>query len=200
MDGGIIGILVIVFVVVGIISSAAQSSKKKQQQQSGAQPPRPTMSDIQRAFMMMTGLEEEKEQQPQKQPQRVQSYAPPPPSPGAYSSAPLEGSSDFGAARSGSLDYTPLSRSGSLDYTPLSREGGSGVYTFASESVTEAEQTVTELKESEGAVYGADLSASDGRAKHHKAPALKLFEHQGDYVRAVIYSEILSRRQRGRRA
>lgn len=213
-----IGVLIIIFVVIGLFSAAAQGKKKKQDRGEGQPAPRPTMSDIQRAFMMMSGIDEEKEQQA---PTRAPSYPRPAPSPFSQPSAPLtfdEGASSYGAARSGSLsnsgsrsldytpltrsgslDYTPLTRSGSLNYTPLSREGDSGGYTFASESITETAETVTELQESLGEVYGADLSEGDGQV-HHKAHSLRLFQNQGDYVRAVIYSEILSRKARGRRA
>lgn len=244
MEGGIFFIVVL---VIGAILSAASSAKKKSGSNQGA-PPRRTMSDIQRAFMMMSGLDNEDEEQqtrnvPPAAPQQPR-YTPPaapqqprnvqPAAPRAAYTPPVstvqsrlsvtprsvygEGASDYGAARSGSLGPTTIEKeagiadnkrlrsnpsessegysseynaapSGSLrGNTAIENEAGIGKYTAAAQSIKEAEESINE---NELEMLKEDLSQEVETVKHTAKPALKLFADKNEYLRAVIYSEIL---------
>lgn len=204
-------VLLIIISVIGSLVSAASQAKKKQQQQqqSGQQRPRPVMSDIQRAFMMMTGLEEENEQAaqqraparynapPERQP-AVQYYAPAPaaaPAQGYTVSSAGEGSSNFGTVKSGSIVGETLI-SQEVKYSRPDTVAES-LLEARSTAIAESQPTAYEL---ESEVFGDDLSLQSATGRTAVKPRLKLFQSQSDYVRAVIYSEILSRGPRGRRA
>lgn len=199
MDG--FGGIIVLFVIIGIISSIASAAKKK----SGGnqnQPPRRTLSDIQRAFMMMSGQDDDEQQAPpapprqtyappppQQQgyvPPRQQAFTPPPPRP-AYTppQAYSEGASSYGATLSREGTSSGFASSGSLGNTALEDEL-LNKYTAATESIKEAEESINELE-----ILQEDLSQEVETVKHHAKPALKLFADKNDYVRAVIYSEIL---------
>ncbi len=130
-----------------------------------------------------------------------------------YGSSSGEGTSDYGTGRSeGTNDYVAFSGgsllgetaiekeagrrsgigtapSGSLrDNTPIETEAGIERYIRAAESIKEAEESINENEQD---IFKEDLSQQAETVKHHAKPTLKLFADKNDYVRAVIYSEIL---------
>lgn len=181
------GLIFIIIVIIGLVS-AASKGKKQQQDNKGQQPARPTMSDIQRAFMMMTGADDDEEQTPPQNQAYSRPYTPAPPAPSA-APAREEGMSDYGTMRSGSMSAASVEGRAYMPSAPMISR---------LEDAYEPEET--EPIEMEGSVYGEDLSLIDSLEQTHTKSALKLFESQSDYAKAVIYSEILSRRQRGRRS
>lgn len=245
--------IVIIFVIIAIGSAASAVRKKPSGSGEQGQPPRRTMSDIQRAFMMMSGMENDEEQE---QPRFTPPAAPPQPrnvppvQPRAAYSPPVaygegssnygdssgEGASDYGTVRSGSISGdTPIEReagrksnygtvqSGSLrGETPIEREAGrnSSYGTAPSGSIRGNTLINQELKSSadfrlkesdsgdimqhrlDESVELADIEETNrgiaSAQRRRTQPVIKLFENKNEYLKAVIYSEILSRRTLGR--
>jgi hypothetical protein len=232
-----LGIIAIIFI--GIIVSAVSAASKKKQQDDGGEggvPRRPAMSDIQRAFMMMSGLDNDENER--KREQVLTGFkAPSPPSgaaayneglSGAEGTGDREGKSDFGSVSSGSLrGDTPIEQAGfKSDYrtgqsgslrgnTAIEAEAGVYKYAAASETVKEATESVIDNEAStltditaddmehrlDESAEMADIAESSKIAATRRVkPALKLFENKNDFVKAVIFSEVLSRRQPAGRA
>lgn len=220
------GIIIIIFVVISIISAATSSKKKGQQQQNGDQPQRKTMSDIQKAFMLMSGLDIDEEQQ--RIPPRPVS-APRPPESNIWG-ADSEGLSNYGSNLSGSiLSNTPIEQEagyeGNYGAVPsgstrsdsiIEREAGyksnfgvapSGSLsgkTLISQEINKNRVTSGRLNDNGGSTIEhrmdesaeiADIEETNRgitlNEAHRPQPALKLFENKNDYLKAVIYSEIL---------
>lgn len=205
----IIGI--VVFIVISIFRSVAKKKKAQerseqsgqQQGQSGQQPVRPpAMSDIQRAFSMMGEME------PKPAPRAATPRPIPARQPAAYSST--QGKS-LSAAGNSSLEGTL----GKTEGRASTLEGKAG-RTEGRASTHEGKAGKTEGREFHGA--GAhkmpapykstsissvtfdesedDFGNAIGDKKYAPTPKLKLFEKQSDYMKAVIFSEILPRRSR----
>lgn len=231
------GIIIIIMIVVGLFSAASSAKKKGQQSGEGdqQQPPRRTMSDIQRAFMMMSGLDNGEEEQ--RIPPRTV-IAPRPPE-SSISGVDSEGLSDFGRSPSGSMrGNTPIEQeagyesnygtvpSGSIrGDSPIEKEAGRGSdygtvpsgslrgETLISQEINKNRVTSGRLTDNGGSTIEhrmdesaeiADIEETNRgialNETHRPQPALKLFENKNDYLKAVIYSEVLSRKVPVRRA
>jgi hypothetical protein len=204
MDGGI-GIL-IVFVLIGIISAVSSAAKKKSSSSNKqGEPQRRPMSEIQRAFMMMSGLEDDKEEQQARPVRTFNAPSPPPVRPAApvsgEGSGGTEGKSDYGSVKSGSMVYDPL---------PSTSEGISFVSTVSGkgtlfESLTERVETDEDGNSTlmqhrlDDSADAADLRKEKLQTEMNTRPKIKLFQSQNDYLKAIIYSEILARRIPGQR-
>ena len=211
MDTWIIVLVVVIGIVVRILSSAAKKKAKQQEAErnAGAEgrtapapPPRASsMSDIQRAFMEMSGLAEEPVKAPPAANYSGSAGKPVPMSSsegrtveskslgsyeGAYSS---EGSSSLSEGL-GSYEgaYSTEGKAGKtegIEFHPSGAHSYTGKY---------ADVDLTTLKVD----LNEDLKSSYASAsvdKRKKNP-LKLFENKSDFTKAVIYSEILSRKAR----
>ncbi len=147
-------IIIIVIVVVSLLSAA---SKKRPDKNTDGTPARPTLSDIQRAFMMSGEMEaqqrahEPRPSYPYHQPAVQRPAAPPP----QTNLAPRMSETALGAKTE--------SRYASIDLA-----------TFHTDS--------------------ADAVEAPKKVVRHQKSTLKLFEDKNDFVRAVIYSEILTRK------
>lgn len=148
---------IIIIIVVVIVSLLSAANKKKPRQDSEEAPVRPTLSDIQRAFMMSN----EMDQAPQRAPEtrQVSPYTQP-----AQQTAAVQNDISSQMARSASA-YQASNRYASIDLT-----------NFHTDS--------------------SEVSDAPTKAVSHQKNALKLFENKNDFVRAVIYSEILTRKAR----
>jgi hypothetical protein len=147
---------------------------------------------------------------------------------GAEGTGDSEGKSDFGSVPSGSLrGNTPIEQAGfKSDYrtgqsgslrgnTAIEAEAGVYKYAAASETVKEATESVIDNEAStltditagdmehrlDESAEMADIAESSKIAATRMAkPALKLFENKNDFVKAVIFSEVMARRQSAGRA
>lgn len=150
----IIGI--IVFVLISLLSAAG---KKKPQRSSDETYTRPTLSDIQRAFMMSGEMESPSAKAPRPEPAYSQ---PTPPEP----ATPVYEPDDYSVQTA-----QPVSASqASNRYAGINL---ASFHTDSAEDIVAPKKTVNKQKSS-----------------------LKLFETKNDFVRAVIYSEILTRKAR----
>ncbi|MBT3319215.1 MAG: hypothetical protein HN948_06260 [Clostridia bacterium] len=211
----------VLFVVIGIFRSVAKSRKKAQarreamdsrdgseqpsEQAQQQQPMRAAaMSDIQRAFAMMA--EEENPKPPPAKP------APPRPiparAPAAYAS--VQGKSTFASGmqphegvvgktegratthegKVGKTEGRATTHEGKAGKTEGSEFHGVGAHNMPNpyESVNISTITFDETEDDFGNAIG-DVNAKP-------KPQLTLFEKQSDYVKAIIFSEILPRRNR----
>lgn len=151
-------IIIIVIVVVSVLSAA---SKKKPRQDSDEGPTRPTLSDIQRAFMMSSEMDAPQRRKPDTQQSPTRSMAP----------------------------------TVQKAYTPPARP----VMSSRLEESVSAFQASSKYANIDLSAFHTDSIDSDEMPKKtvkHQKNALKLFENKNDYVRAVIYSEILTRKSR----
>lgn len=142
--------IIIVIVFISIVSAAG---KKKPKQSSEDAPVRPTISDIQRAFMMAT----DDSAAPQHRAPETQNVMPRTP---VKPAAPLRET-----VSSQPMQSRVQSRYADIDLS-----------TFHTDNSEIEEKPVRVVKKQKS--------------------ALRLFEDKNDYVRAVIYSEILARKGR----
>ena len=150
-------VIIIIGVVVSLLSAA---SKKKPRQDTEDAPARPTLSDIQRAFMMSNEMDA-----PRRKPETQQSSSP-------------------SVASTVQKAYSPPAR---LDMSSR-----------LDESVS-AFQAKNKYANIDLAAFQTNSIESDDQPKktvRHQKSTLKLFENKSDFVRAVIYSEILTRKAR----
>jgi hypothetical protein len=174
-------LIIIVVIVIFVISASVK--KKPQSSQKPDEPPRPTMSDIQRAFMMASGSFEETADE---QPSATRSTPEPADAPTTQGQA-LGGRYDEGHSLEGRYDegYSLEGRSMPVLGHMLSNAPSAfadvsiGTY-FMDEENTEASEKTAAAR------------------RRTQAVRLTLFDNQRDVVKAVIYSEILPRK--GRRA
>jgi len=190
----IIIIGVVLFVVVRILSSIAKKNKAKnaeqsgqqgQQQQQQQQPARPpAMSDIQRAFSMMS--DEDTRPAPKPTPRPVARQA------AAYSST--QGKSfSTGAGHEGNAgrdEGRASTHEGKRGKTEGREFHGVGAHNMPNpyQGVNLSSVTLDETEDDFGNVIGDK--------KYAPKPKLQLFGKQSDYMKAVIFSEILPRRSR----
>jgi hypothetical protein len=159
-------LIIIVVVIVSIISAATKKKPKSSEGQDA--PPKPTLSDIQRAFMMAADT-------PERRPQRAPVQAVPPPRPTA---APLD-------EKPASVSVAPAIAE---SYTGPGEE--SGVRPIAAESVSPFAGIQL------GAYFMDEVEPVKPARKspEPRAVHLALFENQQDIVKAFVYAEILPRR------
>lgn len=202
--------IIIVFVVISLISSAvkknAQKSKDAEDKQAPPEPRAvrpPVMSDIQRAFQLMSEFDE---QQPQKADQKVEfpfvssSYPEDVVSPeGTYGqsdgSASYEGTQSYGngamstqgryAHEGVRVHNAPITTmqagySSTLSET-YNKRVSSGQNMYAKSSLNEISNR-----------FEKDTAFSSNAPK--RSGGLVLFDNKNEYVKAVVYSEILSRK------
>jgi hypothetical protein len=168
-------VLIIIVVVIVSIISAATKKKPKSSGESDA-PVRPTMSDIQRAFMMAANAPDERPQQiqpqaiPQGQPMVV-SYA----SPGQ-----------------------PYERPAAVSVVPAVAESYAGI---SDQNAVKpmALESVSPFAGVQLGPYFMDEAEPEKSTPAQKTPTpqaahLALFENQQDIVKAFVYAEILPRR------
>jgi len=160
---------ILLIVVIGIIISLVSAAgKKKPNRSSEDAPVRPTMSDIQKAFMMSSDMDAPPRRKPE--PAARQAYA------AQASSRPV--------AEKQTMPEKATERLSARTFeTTLTSDEGQSRNKYAN----------------------IDLgSFRTGRAdddkplevKRQQRSVLKLFENEDDFVRAVIYSEILTRKAR----
>ena len=186
-------LIIIVVVIVSVISAAM----KKKPQSSGEQnaPPRPTMTDIQRAFMMAAGIpDEEQNQPPVRAPygQQPGPYAPPyqpPAAPYAQTASPY------------AAPVAPYAQTEAVAYAePYASESYKDA-TNAAGTRPAAYGSVNPFSEVQIGSYFMDdaddnprLEAAPVRRQIGTDTGIPLFEDQRDIVKALIYAEILPRR------
>jgi len=170
---------ILLIIVVVIISAISAAAKKKPKSSEGQDAPPPTMSDIQRAFMMTANVPEK----------RPAPYPPPIPPQAAPYMALTQGSAD--------TDVPSEGRTFSEAAAPTVAES----YTGLSEEVLVkpmAIEPVVPLAGIRPDVYFAGDEkpvASVSRSPAPKAAArIPLLNDQREIVRAFIYAEILPRR------
>ena len=206
----------VIFIVISIMRSAAKKKKAQsqneqsgQQGQTGQQQPvrPPAMSDIQRAFSMMG----EMEQKPAPKPVPPRPAAPRPTparQPAAYTS--VQGKSTFASGMQphegvvGKTEGRATTHEGKIGRTEgraFTHEGkagktegeefhGVGAHNMPS-PYTAVNLSTIKIDDNED-----DFGNAIGDKTYTPKPKLKLFEKQSDYMRAVIFSEILPRRNR----
>ena len=157
----------IVIIIIGIVFALLSAlGKKKPNKNAENEPQRPTLSDIQRAFMM-SGEVASPKRAPETQP--IPSYSPPSaqtPRP-AVASRMTESVSASQAARPRMADAVSA-------YQAPSRYANIDLATFQASN--------------------DDVSETPKKVVRRQKSSLKLFEDKNDFVRAVIYSEILTRK------
>ncbi len=213
----IIIIGVVLFVVIGILRSIAKKNRARraneqgdgqsdQAQQQQQQPARPSaMSDIQRAFAMMN--DEAQEEKPKPRPVPIRPI--PARAPAAYASTQgkstfasgkqpheglvgkTEGRASTHEGKAGRTEGRATTHEGKAGKTEGSEFHGVGSHNMPTPYESANISTVT-FDESDNEFGGA---ISDAHIMQKTEP-LKLFVKQSDYVKAVIFSEILPRRKR----
>lgn len=158
--------IIFVIIIVVIVSLLSALGKKKPNKSTENEPPRPTLSDIQRAFMMSGEMAS-----PKRAPeaQQIPSYSTPPAQTPRPAATPRVAESVFAsqAARPRAADAVSA-------YQAPSRYANIDLAAFH--------------------VTNDDVSAPPKKVVRHQTSSLKLFEDKNDFVRAVIYSEILTRK------
>ena len=185
------GILIIIAIVV--ISSILSATKKKPaRKDEGEQPVRPTMSDIQKAFMMMGDPEHSQQHTPPKRNDGL------PGREGIFRENLPRREGVYNRLEEHELEGT-LGRegTGSLEGT-AGREGMPGVEgAFAASTVSAPPNKYANVRIDK---YFADEEedSTPSVRRIEGIPALRLFENQSDFAKAVIYSEILTRKTQKR--
>ena len=181
-------LLIIVGVIVAIISAAT----KKKPQSSGEQgaPPRPTMSDIQRAFMMAAGLQDDEQNPP---PVRPTAPYTPPAAPYTQPTAPY---APYEQTTEPTAAYAAPSVAES--YSGLADDAG--VRPMAAESVNPytGVQVSSYFMDEEDKDQMPQVSPAH-RQQTGASAGIPLFKDQRDIVKAFIYAEILPRRNGAQR-
>ncbi len=149
--------VIVIIVIAVIVSLLSAASKKKPQQGSEDTPVRPSLSDIQRAFMMSNEMDAS-QRAPETRPVYTVSQ------PAARPTASEQDDAAMRMAKSASA-FQATNRYANIDLA-----------TFHTDS--------------------AEISDMPKRTVKHVKNTLKLFEDKSDFVRAVIYSEILTRKSR----
>jgi hypothetical protein len=172
-------LIIIVAVIVSVISAAAKKKPRSSEQQDV--PPKPTMSDIQRAFMMAADTPERRPQPPS---------APPPSQAAPYPSPYPPYTPAYGPA-----DDRPAAASVAPAVAESYMEPGeeSGIKPMAAESVSPFAGVQL------GAYFMDEVEPVKPAPKSpapQAAARLSLFGDQQDIVKAFIYAEILPRRER----
>ena len=211
METWIIILVVVIGIVVRLLSAMAKKKAKQQQAERNggeegratpAPPPRPsTMSDIQRAFMEMSGLQEEPVKAPSANAYSGSAGKPVPMSSSEGRTVVSSNLGSYEGAYSGEGSSSLSEGLGSYEGA-YSTEGKAGktegveFHASGSHSYTGkyADVDLTTLKVD----LNEDLKPSYARATvdTYKKNPLKLFESKSDFTKAVIYSEILNRRAR----
>ena len=184
-------LIIIVVIVIFVISASVK--KKPQSSQKPDEPPRPTMSDIQRAFMMASNaFEDTADEQP---------YAARP-APEATDAPTTQGQAlggryDEGRSLEGRYDETHALE-GRYDegYSLDSRSMPVLGHMLSNTPSAFADVNIGTYFMDEENAEASEKTAAAQRLT--QAMRLTLFDNQRDVVKAVIYSEILPRR--GRRA
>lgn len=216
-----LGIIAIIFV--GIILSAVSSAARKKQHDddSEGKPPRRPMSELQRAFMMMSGMESEEDER--KGETIISGFNAPRPPTGtanaqgftgeghgnyegmgkSESSGDFEGLSDYSSAPHGSITGNSLIEeeisvnrySAGSPRTARETNSDSTAYVFelSGSSLEDRAEMEHRLDESAEMADLAESSIIFAEADRPR-PRLKLFEDKNDLVKAVIFSEVLARR------
>lgn len=189
--------IIIIFVVGALIRSAAKKGSASKQQGDEDQAQRPpvrqsVMSDIQRAFMMM----EDGEDRPSKPPvQRPPVQRP------SMQREGMHGRTEGFASHEGTRGRTE--GIGSHEGTRgkkegvASREGTHGTEGFASRQNVSAKNDNRYANVKISKYYLDEKDDDDLLVVNRRASqsgGLKLFENQNDFVKAVIYSEVLTRK------
>ncbi len=147
--------VIVIIVIVVIVSLLSAASKKKPQQGSEDAPARPSLSDIQRAFMMSNEM-------------------------GASQRAP---------------ETQPVYPVGQPTVQPAASEQDDVAVRMAkSASAFQAANRYASIDLSTFHTDSAEISDMPKRPVKHTKSSLKLFEDKSDFMRAVIYSEILTRK------
>ncbi len=157
----------IVIIIIGIVFALLSAlGKKKPNKNTENEPPRPTLSDIQRAFMMSGEMEAQSRTQ---ETQPIPSYSQPSAQTLRPAAAPrmAESVSASQAAR-------PRMAEAVSAYQAPSRYANIDLATFHASN--------------------DDVSETPKKVVRHQKSSLKLFEDKSDFARAVIYSEILTRK------
>ena len=188
-------LIIIAVVIVSVISAALKKKPRSTGDQQDA-PARPTMTDIQRAFMMAAGLPENEQDQPNQPPSvpyvrpAPGSYTPytPHPSPYAPPVAPY--------TQSESSQYTapPMteSYSGLSKDSELKSRSVESAHPYAGAQVSSYFMDEADAEQLSPAMPAHQQARAD-------APQIALFEDRRDIIKAVIYSEILSRKSSAHR-
>lgn len=196
-------VLIIIAVVVVSAISAAMKKKPKSSGEQGP-PPRSTMSDIQRAFMMAAGLQNDETTPPTARPvppygqQQPGSYAPPYTTPAAPYTPPTapyaEPSVPYAQMEPAAFAAPSVAES----YTGPNDD--SGVRPMAMESVNPFAGARVSSYYMDDENGGQMPQASPMRQQRTGVSAgIPLFEDQRDIVKAFIYAEILPRRNGAQR-
>ncbi len=168
----VLGLIAIIFV--GIIISAVSSAARKKQKGDGRgdDAPRRPMSDIQRAFMMMSGAGSEEDER--RRETIVSGFnAPRPPAGGTANAQGFTGSEGMGDYEGtgesegsgdfeGLSDYSSVPRGSITGNSPIESESGVYKYAVAAESLEAARETVSDSATSVFERLGG-LSSLEGR-------------------------------------
>ena len=196
-------LIIIVVIVIFVISASVK--KKPQSSQRPDEPPRPTMSDIQRAFMMASGAFEDTADEPPYAARPAPEATDAPTTQGQT----LGGRYDEGRSLEGRYDETHALE-GRYDETHALEGRYDEGYSLDSRSMPVLghmlSNTPSAFADVNIGTYFMDeenAEASEKTAAAQRltqAMRLTLFDNQRDVVKAVIYSEILPRRGRGARS
>jgi|GEM_PF-2309491 len=169
--------IIIVVVIISVISAATKKKPKSSGQPDV--PPRPMMSDIQRAFMMAAGLPDEHPQQP---------------------SAPVVPSAPASSYNPTYAPYVPPDQPTAVSVAPAVAESYEGLTARNVVRPVVVPSASPFAGVQVGAYFIDDEEPKSVKATPvqqspipHAAP-LALFENQQDIVKAFIYAEILPRR------
>jgi hypothetical protein len=181
MEGIIL--LIIVGTIVSIIASALKKKPKSSEGQNA--PPRPTMTDIQRAFMMAAGMPENE----QDQPPPATPYSRPASAPYAPPVAPFD---------------PPVAPYAQVESTYSAPAVAQTPAELSARTATQLDNPYTSVQLSsyfmeEDDDVPAPRVSSVSRQTGENAPQIALFEDQRDIVKALIYAEILPRRSGAQR-
>lgn len=156
---------IILVIIIGVVISLISAASKKKNQQSEETPARPTMSDIQRAFMMSSQMAPFG-RTPETPPETPYGAAPPAARYRPPETRPVPAQRPAAAPRPGQggtlMESNRFADIAPSAFRPDSAESGDAILV---------------------------------RSRRQQS-TLKLFEDKNDFVRAVIYSEILTRKAR----
>ena len=200
MEG--IGIIIII-IVIGIISSVARKKKPKKSDEREAPVRPPTVSDIQKAFQLMTDFDRQ-EPSWQKETRPAQNQFE-----GTMSSEGTQGRTEGTASSEGTWGRTEgaVSSEGTWGQVEgaASSEGTRSRFTSSLAMDSQRSHMTPEIQRQYTSIKTDQyISEEDNemllKTKRAAKINLTLFEDQNDYVKAIIYSEILkSPREHSRR-
>lgn len=176
-------VLIIIVVVIVSVISAALKKKPKSSGEQEAPPARPTMTDIQRAFMMAAGMPENEQNRPP-----VRTPAPYSPSASGSYVPPVS-------------HYEPTVAP--TEFIPYAAQPYSGT---SENTVVRPMEPVNPYANAQIRSYFMDedekeplAQAASVREQNSMGTGIPLFEDQRDIVKALIYAEILPRRNGAQR-